>query len=597
MDFPEIKAYAEDIKTGYGGRDSLYDKIEDAYLLREVELPSYEWIKPTISPDARNKTNGAVRLLTAADPKWSVPRDKNKGDMDERIASQLEKAAGMIWAGSNKVRGKPVHYTAALAALLYGQCDISVNVTAEIAQLESNPVRKKRIERAAQLTPLIFEALSPRVCFPVFDAFGLTAHYTFRKMKVVDVISRWGDKARNLIGNKKMTEEVDYSEFWNDEFHAAWVGGVKDALLFEPHGLSRIPIASAVVEGGDLFDSDESIQPFLYTIIKSHIHERQSLMLTLMYSNAFTTGATPTSVYRANDPNKTLRVDYSQPGGIITIDTNEDLSPLKRDVIDKSMSELYQIAGGKADESTIYSQTLGEPLGGNAPYSMVALLSQSGRLPLVPYQRMLSNIITNVMSIGIDRLREGKEHKIKVNDNDTSIELNLKEIPENIELIATLDIELPQDSMSDSRMALELTNNKLISRERARSKYLQVEQSDEEDKQIMKEAIRDIMLQNYMQEQTQAMQMKAQQMQQQMQMQQQQGQQQMPPPGMGGQMPEGMTPEMMQQIMQGGGQGMPPQGQPLPPQAAQAGMPMVEPMRPQGEPTEADMMGMPPGGI
>lgn len=578
MEFQDIRSYAEEIKSGFSERDGLYDKVEDAYLLRDVGLPQYDWIKPTISPDARNKTQGAARLLTATDPKWSVPRDKNKGDMDETIASQVEKAAAMIWAGSNRVRGKPVHYNAALAALLYGQVDIAVNVTKEIMEMESNPVRKKRIERALGRTPLLFEVLSPRICYPVYDSFGLVAHYTYRSMKVIDVIGRWGDKARAVMANKKMTDSVDYCEFWNEEFHSVWVSGAAEPIMHVEHGLTSIPIASATIEGGDMFEDEEVYQPFLYSTIKSHFHERQSLMLTLMFSTAFSTGATPLTVYKTGTPDKELQIDYSQPGGLIVIDNNESLEPLKREVIDRSMAELYQIAGEKVNESTIYGQTLGEPLGGNAPFSMVAMLSQSGRLPLVPYQRMLSAVITNAMGIGFDRLRQSG-NQLSISKNDSAIDLNLKDIPENLELIATLDIEMPQDNMSDSRMAIELTKNNLISKERARGRHLQIEQSDEEDKQIMKEMIREIMLQNYVQQAV-------------TQMQQQQ-------PQMPQQVAPMMDPAIMQQMQQPPQQ--PPQGiDPLAQQAATEGMPMTEPLPPGGQPPEGgmpDLEGMIPGGM
>jgi len=83
--FEDIQAYAEEIISGYAERDKLYIEIEDAYLLNEVDMPQKDWVKISMSPDARNKTLGAVRLLTAAEPKWTAPRDKNK-DTEQRHA-------------------------------------------------------------------------------------------------------------------------------------------------------------------------------------------------------------------------------------------------------------------------------------------------------------------------------------------------------------------------------------------------------------------------------------------------------------------------------------------------------------------------------
>lgn len=591
--FNDIQSYAKEIMAGFDDRDALYEDIDEAYLLKDTDLPTYDWIKKTISPDARNKTIGAVRLLTAADPKWKVPREKNKTSLDETIASQVERAAEMIWNAAGRLRRNPIHYTATLSALLYGQIDISVADMSKIIAAENNPVRKRRIEKASRRTPLHFEVLSPRICYPIYDAFGLAAHYTYREMKKIDVVSRWGKIAEDQLAGKKDTQAVNYSEYWDDEFHAVWVESETEPVLFEPHNLPFIPIASAIIEGGELFEDPEyQRQPFLYTMIKSNLHARQSLMLTLMYSDVFSTGANPTMVYTRNGE-KPLTIDYNTPGGLVGIEPGEKLEPLNKAVIDPAMRELYSVAENKASESTIYSQTLGEPLGGNAPYSMVSLLSQAGRLPLVPYQRMLSSVISDAMMMGFDLLRTNGTKLLTVGPQETGIELDLNEVPEDIELIGHLDIDLPQDEFQQARIAMEVTRAGLVSKERARDRYLGISQSDEESKQILKENYVDATAQ--MRFQLKMAEMQAQ-LQGQMQGQGaiQQGQMQ---PGM-----EQMTPEMMMQLqqMQGqqGGQ-MPVQ---MPPemmagmQGAQEGLPMQMPQQPGMNPEE----GLPPelqGGV
>jgi len=585
--FDDIRAKAMSIKDGFGERDALYEDVDEAYLLKEVDLPSYAWIKKTISPDARNKTIGAVRLLTAADPKWKVPRDKNKDSLDEEVASNVEKAAEMIWNHAGKMRKQPIHYTATLSAMLYGQIDIAIADMREVLKDEKNPVRKRRMERLANRSPLHFEVLSPRTCYPIYDAFGLASHFTYREMKVIDVISRWGSAAEEQLASKKKTEVVNYCEYWDDEIHAVWIDGQKEPLAFKPHELPVIPIASAIIEGGELFEEPEyQRQPFLYTMLKSHLHERQSLMLTLMYSNVFSTGANPTQVYKTNDISKSLDVDYEVPGGLVKILPNEDLRPMEKQVIDPALRELYQVAEGKADESTMYSQTLGEPLGGNAPFSMVSLLSQAGRLPLVPYQRMLSAVISDAMIVGLDLLRHNGGGKFAVGPADTGIELDLSTVPEDIEITASLEIDLPQDEFTQARIAMEVVKSGLVSKERARDKYLGIGQSDDEDRQIWNERYMDTLSQAEFQKKVMEMQMQAQ---------EQQG---LPPEmlqGQPGQMPPQMSPEIMAQLQQMKAQQMGQQPGMNPEmmagmQSAQEGLPMQMPMQPGMNPEE----GLPP---
>ena len=591
--FEEVKAYTDKIISSYGERDALYKEIDDAFLLEEIDMPNENWIKITMSPDARNKTLGAVRLLTAADPVWSVPREKNKDELNEETADSLEKAAAMMWTASGRIRKTPLHYTASLSGVLYGEIDIAIISVNELIANEKNPAKKRRLEKIAKKTPLIWEVLSPKICYPVYDVFGLAAHVVFREIKVIDATNRLGTVAQQQLEGQDKTKDVEFYEYWDEEIHAIWLGGQDQPIILKEHELPTIPIASAIVEGGDLFEDEKKWQPFLYSTIKGKIHARDSLILTLMYSNAFATGATPVNVYETNNVNKSLVIDYDTPGGVIKIERGESLTPMKRDTIDQSMKELYQITQQKAEESTIYSQTLGEPMGGNAPYSMVALLSQSGRLPLIPYQRMASNVITDAMTLGIEILRSQNYKKFKVGQTGVGINIDLSQIPEDVELVATLGIEMPQDEFSQARIAMELVKAELMSIEKAREKYLNVGQSSAETRQIYKEKYVKMLSELEFQRKAQEMQMKQQQELQNQMMQQQQGGGGMVPPGAGQGMPQ-MPPDGMMQPPPGGG------GQPGDMMEGMSGIPGEMPMQmPQQLPGQNPEEGMPPmeGGI
>jgi hypothetical protein len=154
-------------------------------------------------------------------------------------------------------------------------------------------------------------------------------------------------------------------------------------------------------------------------------------LLTVLYSTVFAIGSNPMFLYKSNTPEKTLDIDWNNPGGVARIDRDEDLTSLTRNVIDPSVMDALTIAQEKITESTIYKQTLGEPLGANAPYSMVSLLSQSGRLPLVPYQRMASFAIGEAMRVGLDMYRQyGADSAIRSSDGKTTVKLSPVDIPE-----------------------------------------------------------------------------------------------------------------------------------------------------------------------
>lgn len=582
--FEEVQTYAKQIKDSFGDRDDLYDEMDKIYLLDTGDLPSATWIKQTLSPDPRNAIQGAVRLLTATDPKWAVPRDKNNSQITEEQAGEIEKAAAMIWNGSSRIKRQPAHYIAALMALLYGQVDIAVYNLLEAGKQSSG--QKARIERAAKKSPILFEVLGTKVCYPVYDEFGLAVHYTAREISILDVISRIADTEAKFTGKDKTTL-TEFHEYWDFEKHCVWCKDIDGALIDEPNPYGIIPIASAIIEGSDLFEEEYRRQPFLFTAHKSKVIERQNLMLTLMASNAFAIGANPQMVYTKNIGNaESIKPDYSVLGGMIEIQAGENLQPLSQKIVDPKFQELYTLFEQKGIESTIYRQTLGEPMGGNAPYSMVSLLSQSGRLPLVPYQRMLSSVITDAMQIAFDMLRTSGQSTVSVGGKQVGIELDFKEVPEDLEIEATLDIDLPQDKAQNARVALELTggDRPLMSRERVRQDFLNIGQSKDEDKQIWTEIMAFEELNKRLEMGRAQMQMQIQQMQMQAQQQAQMGQMQGPPQGQPMGQPGQMPPEMMQQLMSQQGQPQMPQtGEMTGMPGAQAGLPLEGALPPQGQ--------------
>jgi hypothetical protein len=319
---------------------------------------------------------------------------------------------------------------------------------------------------------------------------------------------------------------------------------------------------------------ESRVQPFLYSLEKTNLWERENLVLTILYSNLFYLASNPQLKFSTVDESsKGPDVDWTTPGGMTILRNGESLEPLQVNAIDPALLQGLEIAENKLTESTMYRQTLGEPLGGNAPYSMVSLLNQAGRLPLVPYQRLCGNAISNMLEKGFTLLKENGK-KTNLQGKDAVIELKTSDIPSHLVIDCTMDIALPQDDRQNVMVAAQVTEAGLASKRYARESYLQIEQSKEMEKEIWKERAEDLQLQMaFQQEQAQAqqqMQMQQAQMQAQMQqgMQQQQMQQQPQQQGMPPEMMQGLPPEQMAQE-----QGMPN------PQSAQAGLPMTEPMQ------------------
>jgi hypothetical protein len=556
----EIKTLSSDLKAVYSNRDTMQRELERMYLLMPEDMPTGQWVKETIDPDPRNKADGVIRLLTATDPQFSVPYDKNKQGAKEQ-SSQIENWANQIYQASCRVQRIRLNVDIVRSLVVYGESHVGIYSTA--AMLAKSKTDKKRIEAVNKKTPLLFSALKPRSGYPLMDQFGLRAYYREVKMRAADIISQYGKVAEDQLAKYKPTDPLTLSEYWDNETMSVWV---ENAVLVEPqdHGLPCIPFAVRVAEGSEMFNEadQQTRQPFLYTHWKSHLWERQNLALTVAASMTFAVGTMPLLVLHQNTPDDEVSVDTSGPLNVTIVPPGAKLDTFAKQVIDPSLTQLSSTIDQKVDESTIYGQSLGEPLGNNAPYSMVSLLHQAGRLPLVPYQLAAEEVLADAIQIGLQLLKEeGGSYK----GGEKS--LTYKSIPDDTEIVCTMDIGLPQDMRENVMIAQQVTASGLASKRWARENFMQIGQSDDMEKEIFQEKMDEFMLQQELQRQ----------LQQQMQQQQSMQAQQMPPE----MAQQGMPPEMMGQqspeMMGGMMQGMPN------PQQAQAGLPMTEPMTPQGE--------------
>ena len=489
--FQDIQSHATQLKANYGTRNTKFKEYEKMYALSDDDVPSADWIKKTLDPSPRNKILGAQRLLTATTPKWSVPRELNVPETAQN-ATPIEKIAQAITWASSRVAKKPIWYEPVLHALLYSEVVIKAISVKDLVDSATTEGQKKRAERIYKTTPILFQTLNPANCYPEFDVMGMSAFYSESLITWGDFKAMHGDDVANgLATDKKVYEKVRYNEYWNETYHFIWLSEfAQTPVLAVEHGLSDIPIVDQLCEGSETFAGTniQTRQPFLYGVNESGLWKRQNLVLTLMNSLMFSVGSNPLFVHNTSNPDADLRIDYSIPGGVIHLMKEETLTQLSKQVIDPAFLQLLDVADKKSEEATIFGQTLGEPLGANAPFSMVSLLSQSGRLPLIPYQRAISFALADIMKISLDMLK-GTGKQLQVTGEKGVIEFYAKDIPESFELDCTLDIAMPTDERQNVVMATQATfgENPLVSMNYAREKWLGIDQPDEMAEEIMAE--------------------------------------------------------------------------------------------------------------
>jgi hypothetical protein len=566
--FNEAIEHGAQLKAQHVNRNDMQDAMEKMYLIQwdneDMAKKGKDKVATTRSPSAHNKVEGGVRLLSTTAPKFSVPRETNQKSVDEQ-SSAIEKFCARLYECACRATGEKVDRAVAMSQLLFGESVIAVDRTEDIvSQLEKRKGEKegkdpwlevalKRAQSKAKSAPYLFTVWDPRTTYPEYDKLGLTCVYREVTSSAGAVRDEFGDVEG--LSETARTDKVVLCSWWDFVYRYTWMQGTGKPIIAEAHGLPFIPIVCQLGEGSrSLFTLPENWRlPMLYPVWRSNQWDNENLLLTIAMTSTLAWGSNPMFTMVTPDLERHVEVDASVPGGVIRLTTGESFQPTGKIVIDQSVLMELERARQDIEESTIFSQTLGQPLGANATYSATALLHQAGRLPLAMPQEMAGRALASALKIALMWTKEGGK-KAQAGTYNYTVELAPADIPENVELDCKLDVALPQDRLGNINVAKLATDpsNPLASKAWAQTNVLNIEQPDEMQAEIMKEQAKAmdwmIYLQQKQEEEKQRQQAAA----------QQQQPPQGPPPGMPPQGPgpqpgQGMPPEMMAGGMQGPG--------------------------------------------
>ena len=289
------------------------------------------------------------------------------------------------------------------------------------------------------------------------DRLGLRAYYQEISTTVGDVLDEFGEDAREHLDDpENRWATVTLKQLWDWKYRYVWVGS-EDFLYMESHDLPFIPITVHLGEGSMLFDDPEDQrQPMGYTTTKSGLNNMQNLALTLGYDNMYKMGINPNWISTQGSNGEYAVPDFSVRGGVWKVPQGGSLVPADlRNVVNPVLMEMANLADQKVQESTIFSQTLGEPMGRGTPFSTVALLHQAGRLPLLMPQKKGGWAIADAVKKALVWMKleppKGVDYRHILGDMDVA------DIPKHFELEATLDVSLPQDDVQNATIAGKLT--------------------------------------------------------------------------------------------------------------------------------------------
>lgn len=482
----EIMDHIRDLDSSYIIRDQEFDEYERMYLMRWPDRPTAtDTVKPTLSPTARDKVDGAIRLLSSQKPIFHVSSESTaEKDKIEKIESTLSR----WWEQAGKVNRRPLHYDMILSMILYDEIHTVITPVKDYVDKNKDD---KRIKRIADQTPILFQSWNPHYSHAEFDEFGLCAYHRKTEESWSSVRRKYSDLIGDKFVNKSNNLNTNVELFYDLDYFGVWIDG--ENIWLEEHGLPCIPIDVTFANGSSFFEKEEDKrQPMLFPLLRSKLWDRENLLLTVIYSQLFSIGMTPIMVYRSKpgDP-LDLQMDNSHGFSVATLKEGESLEIItNKGILPQETQNVMQVTSDLIDESTIYSTAFGEKSQGDSTFSETSLLAQSARLPLIAPQRMGGFGISSVVELALMVMKERN-----INFDKNGITLKSKDIPNDIEVNVTLDVILPHERLQNATIAKALVDSGFASREWAQNNVLGITNTEEMKKQSLEDQASELLKQ------------------------------------------------------------------------------------------------------
>ena len=476
-----IKKNAKALISRFSTRDTMLKRYRDIYFMDNIERPRNSEIdegdwKLTPSPRGRNEVVGMQRLLNTSEFHITI-----KDDDEVKKADEIEEGLKAVLRVSGEGRRSRIESDAALSAVLYGSVTVYAESIGDLLEVKTIKKHKRdHLEKKRKRSPFLLRMINTEESYPEWDEDMMISHTWRYKIRGTNLTARWGVPTKD-------TNEYTVYDVFTPEFHVVWADGLQGEILAAEHGLGCLPIFTAYAGGSDLFHKpEEQMQSFLYAKAKANLDKRENSLLTTLFTNIHQRGtAGPLIALDPDNLPNTVTVSYQ--GGMRYIIAKA------QQIDDKIIDPVIFQAKGLLDElsgqSTIQRQTLGENMGSGVPFSSLAMLSNSGKLPLVDPQRALEQVFTDAFNHILYRI------KTEVIENE---QLDPASITDEMEVNVSLQAKLPQDSLRNAQVAQQLGD--LVSDEWKHTELLQigdtVDMQRQQMKEQMKKAIFAAMMQN-----------------------------------------------------------------------------------------------------
>lgn len=467
----EWRTRAQSLISSYGTRTSLFARYRDIYFMENMEKQKNAGIDPkdwklTPSPNGRNEVVGIHRLLDTSELNVEIRTGKGGERVDE-----LENGLKAIvkHSGSNGLAS--VTSDAMLSAVLYGPVVLYAESLADLLAAKNlTPYKRRHLEKMQKKTPFFIKTINPEESFVEMDNGMVIYHVWKYKLR--------GAVLKSRFGVKDATDNREYTVYdcIDPEYHYAWAEGIDQPLVEGDHGLGCVPISVSYSGGTNLFtDPHHQIQSFLYAKVMGDLDKRENSVLTAIFTQLNRRGMLGEMYWI--DPEtapEQIKIDY-QDGVFFA---KGKVSAKSDRIIDPVVFEIKGLLDDLSGQSTIYRQTLGENINAGT-FSSLAMLSSSGKLPLVSPQRALEAAFRDIFDHILYRIKnEGMESEL----------IQAEDIPDDVDITVSFAPKLPQDQLRNAQVASQIEDK--VSTEWIHTNLLGVNDTPAMEKSIMKEKMK-----------------------------------------------------------------------------------------------------------
>lgn len=485
--FLSIRDRAEKIVKDDSTRVNLNDEMRKMFMMEWKGEPGADWIRKVISPDAYDTVMGIMRLMMATKPQINVPKP---GETETMVADEkMERTLRALLTKADKVREMSVMYDMFLSAILYGEVVVRVGNTDDLIKYAKR-TKNKVIEAQAKKIPFTIEAINPGTVFVDTDILGMRRVVIADETTAGKVKEFWGKAVKSSIGTYDDDDEIVLFDYWDRTYRGVWIEGGGNYILFGKHELPFIPVVRAVTQGTNLWNRDvgHNVFPLLYAYKQSGMWNAQNIALTMINSIAYAMGSVPFLALRKkalNQPDP--EIDWKRPGINVTLVGEQSIERvLPGGTIPEDMMQVLNLVESKIPEMLMPKVVFGQSIGTNMSFSAINLLSQGGRLPLVPVQERVADALSSVLEIILMWVKEESTTRTFWMDGLKNV-LNPSEIDmESLHVDVKISPNIPMDRMQVGTLVSQLVAAKIISVKKGRE-WLNIFDNTAETEQVLVE--------------------------------------------------------------------------------------------------------------